>query len=798
MSLTIPTPLKSRKGNFRRLNLCVALGFASVAGQAGAAQLEEVIVTAQKKSQSLQEVPVAVSVVSGDTIQNEAIVDLYDLAAKIPTVKLSASVVGELINIRGFGSGNNASIEQAVATFVDGAYRGRAASSNFAFLDMAQLEVLKGPQTVYFGANATAGAFNITTKKANPGDPTSANVSAYYDPEYGDYILEGGVSTSLSDTLAGRVALKFNGGDGYTENRIQNRDESEVEDYAARVSLAWEPTDSYRMDVRFDVGETDRDDLEGEIQSCVTPKFGFGPAGLCEAYVNAGPLFAGQTGAIIEDKLDWKVDGGGAVAHYKADFMEFVLTNVWELDSGKLTAVTTYYDHESDRLASPAPYPLPNNLGEFGAFFPAQTMEEFQQITQEIRFETSLNDMIDLTVGGYYLDSELNFDQYQALLFVPGANGLGMYFDIDVEEKTYSLFSALDINITDAVTLNLGVRYTDVEKKATGINTAGVYSTGLGDLGGVYTPFPNAVTTAPGGFAPGLSIADFLSLNVNGFARPTYEDSAVQPSIGITWDVGADTMVYAKYNEGFKSGGFGFHGPLVMFDAEEVKAYEIGLKSSLLDGAMNLSLAAFFNKYQNLQEAGNRTNDVGGVETFIGNVGSVEAEGVELGINWQATDDLRVDLDVAYLDSTSTSFTNATCDEITTQIVNGGDGRIRCDLSGKTRPFAPEWSGSLSATYTIPVGESEITIQPSMDFSSSYNTLSTLDPVGFQESYEKLNLRLAYGPNDGSWTVALVGKNLTDEYTSDFRNISPTGPGAGVVWPNAPRTVGIQFNWNYE
>lgn len=784
----IKTIIMNRKGGYLRKTLLSSLiAVASFQANADNKVLEELVVTAQKKAQSLQDVPVAISVVSGNSISNEAIKDLGDLSAKIPTVKISQTVVGELINIRGFGSGNNIGFEQSVATFVDGSYRGRAVSRRLGFLDVSQIEVLKGPQTIYFGANATAGAFQITTRKANPGNPTEANVTAYYEPKYKNYILEAGASTSLTDMLAGRVAVKLSGGDGYIKNKFWDRDEAETEDYVVRGSIAWQPNNQYRMDLRVDAGEVDSmGGGEGELISCGDFKYGYTPAPtdntLCNAYLG----YAATTNQTVDGEGNWKNDGGGANTHFKAEFTEFALTNRWDLDAGVLTAVTTYYDHESDRLSSPAPYPLPNNLGEFGGFFPARFYEEFNQFTQEIRFETTITDTIDMTVGGYYLDNELTSDQYIALLFIPAGvpPGIGTYFDLGQEEQTYSLFSAFDLRATEQLTFSLGLRYTDVRKEGHGNNSAGIFSTS-NISPSVYTALPLAVQQG---------VSGLLGLNLDDYAKPVYKDSAVQPSVGVSWDASGDTMLYAKYNEGFKAGGFGFTGPLDTFVEEDVKAYEIGMKSTLLEGSMFLSVAAFLNQYDNLQESGNRTTPSGGVVTYVANVGSVEAKGLELGVKWLATKDLTIAFDVAYLDSVYDIFKNATCDEITAATSPVGTS---CDLSGETRPFAPKYSGTLKLTYVKPLGSNEITIEPSVDFSSSFDTLATLDPVGYQESYEKLNLRLAYGPSDDSWKIALIGKNLTDEYTADFRNISPSSPGTAVVFPNPPRTIGFQFNWNY-
>lgn len=752
-----------------------------ISGQLGAEErvIEEIVVTAQKREQSLQDVPISASVTSGDTITEQAFTTLDDLSAKIPTVKFAQTAVADLINIRGFGSGNNMGFEQAVSTFVDGAYRGRAISRQLALMDVERVEVLKGPQTTYFGANATAGAFNIVSKRSNPGDETETNVSAYYQPEYGDYTLDLGTSVSLSDTFSIRLAGKLYGSDGYVENRTLDRDEPAFDDWAGRASFAWEPTDNFRMDFRVDGGDIDRDGGGSpELNNCRRVGQEDAPAaGVCLTYLD----YADSIGAQVDDRLDWKTDGGGTTSHHRADFTEFALTNAWDLESGRITSVTTYYEHDSDRLATPLPIPIPNNAGQIGATLPARIFEDFSQWSQELRFESSIGDNVEYTAGLFYLQNDLEVQAQVGLFFVPPIPPLtGYQLDMNQDQTIASAFFAGDWYLTEHTAINFGVRYSEVDKEGDQFQFIGTL-TSIPSLDTI-APFPNPLQQVFGGiFGIALGQLDYDDHNDDGF----------MPSIGVSHDFTDDVMGYIKYTEGFKSGGFAYTSSVDVFDKEEVKGYELGLKARLLDGKMSLSAAIFLNEYDDLQESGNRSGPSGAAETFVANVGRAESEGLEIGMTWLATNSLTIRADVAYLDSIYDEFTNATCDEITIS-----QGLRICDLSGETRPFAPEWSGFLAATWEIPIESGTVLVEPSVDFSQSYYTLPALDQISKQDSYEKWNLRVAYEHGDGEWSVALVGKNLTDEATSNFRNIVGGGaPGSGAAYLSPPRTVGIQFNW---
>jgi outer membrane receptor protein involved in Fe transport len=236
----------------------LALAITAIAGGHNMVQaqamLEEVIVTAQKRPQSLQDVPISVSALSADKIADAGIQRFEDAAAYIPNFTLTKSSIGDTISIRGISSGTNAGFEQSVGTFVDGIYRGRSVQSRFAFLDVGMLEVLRGPQGTLFGKNTVAGALNITSAK--PTDELEAELKASYNIDFEQTEYTGYVSGPLSDTLRGRIAFTAREmKKGWVENKFYNDDDPQTDEWAGRISLQWDASDTTLVSFKYEHGE---------------------------------------------------------------------------------------------------------------------------------------------------------------------------------------------------------------------------------------------------------------------------------------------------------------------------------------------------------------------------------------------------------------------------------------------------------------------------------------------------------------------------------------------------------------
>ena len=754
---------------------------------AAEASSAEIIVTAQGRAQRLKDVPVSVSVVTGAALDRQDIRSLADLTARLPDVKITPGQSSDVLSIRGVGSGQNPGLEQSVATFVDGLYRARSRGIRAAIFDVDRVEVLKGPQITYFGANAIAGALNITTRK--PSSTFGENATALYGSD-NEYLLEAGVTGPITDTLAFRIAGRANGMDDYVDNAAATK-RGTLREYTGRFSLRWEPTANFRSDFRVE-GSSSRNSAayDGELLNCPTSA----------AYPAASNIGCNEAlalgGGKVDDTLNRKSDIIPGYANL--DFYEVGWTNTLDLGRFKLKSVTGYYDHTSHILQDLIPVgPTgPNNLGSL--MVPANDL--FHQFSQELRLETKIGDSIDLLGGVYYQKSHLQTDSYADFRFLPfggflppfanpagytAATQVAGYAVLFQEENTESAFAAATYRPLPHLRINAGLRYTVVNKDADRSFELGSHD------GGVVSSSGAALIPAP------LVTQQFLAANIIGgdlgpFPNPKRRDQRLMPSVGVQYDVTPQIMTYATYSTGFKAGGYGGTNVIEQYGPEYVKAYEVGLKGSLFNRSLDLTVAAFRSDYQDLQESTIVFLPSGSVIAVTTNAASARSQGIELGSTYRVNRYLSFSADVAYLDSRFLNYPNGGCTVLQT-LAKG----LACsqDLSGKRRPFAPEYSGNVGASLTIPAGEYRVRIDPNLYFVTDYNEQAGNDPLYIQKGYAKADLRIGFGPAGGPWELALIGKNLTDKQTASFRSGVTASPGSVIAFPDRGRSVALQLTF---
>lgn len=774
----------------------VALAVLMAATPASFAQLEEVIVTAQGREQSLQEVPVAVSVVSNEQLVAQGLVDLQAVSTRLGNVKITQGTLINSMNIRGVGSGENPGFEQAVATFSDGVYRSRSRTTFASLFDIDRVEVLKGPQTTFFGANAVAGALNITTRK--PGRETEGNLSALYGFDDGEYSIEGGYSTPLTDTLSARIALRARGADGHIDQKLGGEGPEE-ESYQGRLSLHWTPNDVWTSDLRVDYAQSDFNNYAPfQLLNCPAPGFPVSPV--------CGMLLAGNPN--IEDKLDdtsWAAPG----SYQDFDFFEVAFTNAFELGGGTLRSITAYSDLSQESYISlvPGTYPMAVNGG---IPFPTWAAEDYEFMSQEIRFESATGGKFEYMVGAYFSTAELEYETIVAFNFLPFGAIIEDVFQVDfpdfgpatsvsgwpqMKQKEYmrSVFASGTFYPTDDLRINLGARYTEVEKNA---HRTQLWGQNVSAKPKYFEQFPDTpeLVTLPGTsiqvpMTRGQAAGAVIGSTSDDFAQTSRTDRKFMPSAGIQYDLAADVMAYATYSKGFKAGGFSATSSPSVFGPEEVDAYEVGLKSTLLDRTLNLNLAFFYMEYEGLQETTFDAN----LASSITNVAGSTSKGAELSLNWSVSPNLSIYADVAWLDAKYDDYPVGEC---TKQQLSVDPDCVQ-DLSGKDRAYAPEWSGSVSADVIMPLGSHELRITPVVSFSSSYFMTATADPLFSQGSYEKYDLRIGYGPADRRWEVAVLGRNLADKYTAGYKLGVPGGDGSITSLAERGRWFGVQFMSNF-
>ncbi|MEH6610669.1 MAG: TonB-dependent receptor [Halioglobus sp.] len=792
----------------------LALTIAPVSQTMAQLMLEEVIVTAQKREQSLQDVPIAVSAMSGEKINDNGIVDLEELALNIPNFNINKGAANPNIFIRGVGSGTNAGFEQSVGMYIDGIYSGRAQLAAVPLtLDLQRVEVLKGPQGILFGKNTIGGAVNITT--ARPDHEFEAYVEGLYAPEDGEQVYTGVINGSITDRLAGRLAVRYEGMDGWWDNETLDEEGPDKDNLYIRASLLWDAADNVEVLAKYENG-----DFETANRPAVV-------------YQSDQPInFQGDSPfSLISD-----VEKGGqdvaAVDEYETDV--FALTVNWDLDFATFTSVTGYAAYELARVSD-------SDYGSTAALHRSLD-EEYDQFSQELRLVSPGGETLDWIVGAYYQQSELDVTRINtaldfalvgpiavagSLVTLPDVVANGSLFE--QESDSWAVFAQGTWSFTDTVRMGLGARYNeetkDLDKLTENQGQVGARAATSG-------PAANFIVQAfP---ASGVLIGDFRSHDFRGQSR---DEDAFTFSGNLQWDATDSAMLYASVSTGFKGGGFdeaysgqgstvrtgsvttgepdggvietGVDGSILEYDDETVLAYEIGAKMTLADGAANLNIAIFRMEYDDLQ-----VSSLVGDVFQVGNAGEAISQGIEIDGRWILAEGFTVGGALAYLDATYDKFDGATCtipqssDPLNNPgcLAEDGSGNITApfqrggqDLSGETLLFAPEWSYNINAEWIIPLsGDLEIRTNADVNYTDESYSALDLDPNTLHDSSVRVNARIALASVDDTWSIALVGKNLTDEENRVWNNdvpLSDSNSYFGV--PERPRSLAIQARYRF-
>ena len=788
----------------RPLTSALALAIYGAGALAQPLMLEEVIVTAQKRTENLQDVPISIIAMSGETIDDAGITGLEELTQYIPNVTINNGAGSPNLFIRGVGSGTNAGFEQSVGMFTDGVYAGRGPLAAVpTTMDLERIEILKGPQGILFGKNTVAGAISITTAK--PTDEFEGMVEAMYAPDHGEQQYNVVVSGPLTDDLSGRLAVRYDSMDGWWDNVITGAEGPNNDNRYARGSLRWEPTDTLEINAKYEYGDFDRrsrptvvyqSDFEGQMNDFGTIPF---------------PVVSDR------DKGAGDVDSRN---HNETDV--FAVTVDWELEFATLTSISAYSAYD---LKSPGNTDL--------AAVPAlarTTWEDYEQYSQEIRFVSPGGETIDWIAGAYYQYNELDISRrFDALDFaqlgpLSAAGALyspepGVPSKFDQDSESWSVFGQGTWSYTDTLRFTLGVRYSEETKDLDKVVVADGLQIRLGES----TFFANPLN--------GQLIADVRQHSFTGLSRD--EDQWTFSGI-VQWDASDDAMLYASVSTGFKGGGFdeaysnagyeirlanpvtgeltgesvpGNDPSILNYDDETVTAYEVGAKMSLLEGAAELNIAVFRTEFDNLQ-----TSSLVGDVFRVGNAGEAVSQGVEIDGRWQVTERLSFGAAVAYLDAYYDDFTGATCTIPQATDPDNNPGCLRDDgsnitvgesggqdLKDETLLFAPDWSATLNAKYVMPLSANLILVN-SMDINYEDEIYSALDldPNTRHDDLTTINARIALANVDRTWSVAVIGKNLTDEKSNIWHNDVPlTNSNSYFGLPNRPRSIAVQARYRF-
>ncbi|MBW8753163.1 MAG: TonB-dependent receptor [Sphingomonadales bacterium] len=777
----------------------------------------DIIVTARRRQETAQETPVAL------TVLNEALLDRYGVKGVASIQSLtpglytgeSSGAMGGTISLRGIGSGDSmAFIDQAVSSNVDGVPISSAQILRAAQMDLKQIEVLRGPQALFFGKNSPGGIISLTT--ADPGERMEALVRAGYEFTAREKYVEGMFSTPLSDTVGLRLAARYSDMDGYIKvispvvtglTPTDNRRFPDQKELFFRGTLAWKPSD--RVSVRLKATFTDTDVIGGssnfsDITSCPygTPQRPGEDAGNCR---NDGQILLEQLPASFMQLSSYLENPNGNRNNDQTLLSGQIDWNV--TDSLKLTSVTGYY-RVSEKLTSNGGYGPYSNNG-FAVRF------NTEQVNQELRLASSFDGPINFLLGGFYEDRKLYTLTMIGVPFAgPFANPTAVTnIRLPIEsthqkQESYSGFGQLIFDPIEQVQLTVGARYTHENKILQDYTVtpvvAGVYGT------------PVDVTKDPRYGATRLSYNDF------------------SPEVTVTWKPVTDVMLFASYKEGFKSGGFdaGYTNAAIIanpargqtFLPEHVKGGELGLKSRFADRQVTFNLTGYWYDYTGFQVS---VFDTISRAFRLQNAGSARVRGVEAELRYSpnAVPGLSLHATAAYNDAKYRRFDTADCYQGQTQALGcnlgvlNGTARTAQDLSGRRLRKAPEFAATFGGYYETPVTDG-LMLGLSVDgsYSGAYEYGTNYQPLAYQRAYAKVDATLRLFTDDKRWEFAVIGRNLTDKRNL-INGIDRTGTGSGkgttlpsctginqtgcaalsdiIGTPTLPRTIALQVSFKY-
>lgn len=736
------------------------------AGQAQANQLEEIVVTAQKRSESLAEVPISIAVVTGAQIEEEGLANLEALSYSIPNLKITQTAIANRIAIRGIASGDNKGFEQSVAMFVDGIYYGRDQLSRMPLVDLQRVEVLRGPQPTLFGKNAIAGAVSVISRQ--PTDEFEASVDALYEVEHEEMILTGMVSGPVNDALGLRLVARYRELDGYFDNTTMGRMEPNIEESFVRGIMAWQSGD-VTGSLKLEFADFD---VQGQ------PRETFNPVGTY-SLIFTGPLF-------VDAVEDYKRQDNGYASQNQVT--NAVVTLEMPIGENTLTSVSGFLEYEVDEL-------IDVDFSRLNLLDGTNQQEEYRQYSQEIRLTSPGGGDFNYITGLYLQRSELTADD--TVVFNPFFFAFGLPFaalgntfnvrDYEQESSLWSVFAQAEWALTDNARFTLGARYNNESKKG---------SRDLAVVKGPLNTYPDFLVTAV-----------FRALNIEAHnISGQLDDSSFDPMADLKVNLTDNLMVYARYAQGSKAAGFDIRSNSLpgsatvarpgafQFGSEDAKSVEGGIRYDRED--LSLHLSVYRTEYDNLQ-----VNIFDGTLNFnVRNAASAVTQGFEADGRLAINDYLTLSGAVAYLDFEFQDFEQGQCYYQQTP----GPGGF-CDYSGERNALSPEWTGNVGLDFRMPVG-SGMTFGASVtaDFSSSFVASANLDPRTEQDSFTKLGARVSVGSEDGRWEVALIGRNLTDERILQTAGAMPLATtitqGTGIAYNGVydrPRTIALALRYRW-
>ncbi len=785
---------------------------------------DEIIVTATRRAESLQDVPIAVTAVLPEDLERQGVVNIQNLTSVAPSFSTSQAQTASgtvVLRIRGVGTtSNNIGFESAVGVFIDGAYQSRPGVALGEFVDVERVEVLRGPQGTLFGRNTSAGALNVVNVRPNL-DEFEGFVNATYG-NFNHQNLQGAINIPLAEgKLAARVTGAIRKRDGIIDlldaagNAIG--DSNDIDQYMLRGQIGFEGDTGVKGRVILDYSESDASCCAAVeiLRASIETGGAFSAVGLGARGGMSAPLVA--VDPLDNDTAEDAVDNRIGTASFRPNpsseqagitaEVEFPVS-----DFADLIYIGSYREYDATENYD-------SDFSGLDVFDVAPSDTSINTLTQEIRLQgDAFNDRLSWLVGAYYseedIQSEQNFvlgEDFDTLvgalfggaagpaplaLFTGGANAADNFANnfFTQDSESWSVFTHNTFDLTDALSLTVGLRYSDESKTGSftqpsannDVCSAIISNVVLGN------PPPGAAPAPPLGTALGnglfgtgcFAFTAPANLPTVAFGVPTpqtfsedFNDDELIYTGKIGYEVTPDISTYASFTHGYKSGGFNLDSTAAIpvlgvsdpsFDSEEVDAYELGIKSKLWDGRVTLNVAAFYEDFSNFQVL-----EFTGAQFQTFNVAKAESKGVEIEAQAQATDNLALTGGLTLLDASYPDDCAGTDDPLRVQ-----------NLCGFDLTNAPGTVGLLGATYTGDFdafstgldfflngqlryeGDRRTSTQGRLVPTTQADLGNTLlNPLDVQESTIKINLRAGIGNEDQGWGLEAWATNITDEVT---------------------------------
>ena len=791
---------KTAAGIAQLVLIVCLLGSATTEVLAQAGALEEIVVTARKREESLQDTPISVAAFTADDLQQRGAVDFSDLGEFTPnvtfdfTAPIAAGNSAAIVMIRGVGSADWAlPVDPGVGIYLDGVYIARTIGQVMDTVDVERIEVLRGPQGTLFGRNTIGGAISVVTKK-----PSTDGFFGRAEVTTGSYDridVNGYINVPMGETLAGSVSVSSRNRDGYVKNLGDGPDLGDNEDLSGRVAFRWTPADALTVDVTADYSTTDENPAPNVLidvrengffprlnnlvsgdpacgdfavstdparfgnDKCYNDQWVVGPHKTWSSHVSATPELQDNErfGVAVRPDSELNVWGiGGTIEWAINDHLTFK----------SISAHRRVEDGFWSRDTSHSKLPVHVIVRTANDYEQKQTTQELQLLG------SAFEDRLEWLIGLYYLKET---GKHLDVVELPFNTVFDSGGTIDNESK--AVFAQGTFDITNQLSLTAGVRYTDEEKEFVADSHVGI------DRG---VPIPLSISPASPFDCMGVPLVPGQTAGTCVLPMvPAHSNaSEVQPYVNLSYRWTEDFMTYASYSEGFKAGAFTQRVFPAKREApvagpEFVKVYEGGFKSTLMDNRMRLNGAVFFTDYTDMQVTSDESDSAGTIGLSTVNAAEAEILGFELEMTMAPTPAALLQIGVGYLDAEYAKLDEGVAFDIDDDLIN-----------------APEWNINVAGQYEYSLGDMG-SLTPRFDLSHTSKVANDdrNTPLLMQPAYTLVNLSLTWRDVNDLWSITAAGRNVADE-TYIITGFANDNGVEGVYGMPATWSVSLRRNFN--